>query len=162
MRIETTRFGVVEAAEEEVIRFRAGLIGFPAEKEYVLIPHGSSSMIAWLQSVATPDLAFPVASAHGFVADYPDIPLEPIARRADIGDSIDDLAILAVLSAPRNQSATVNLLAPLIVNSRTREGAQVFLEGSKFSTRELFVIPKHVPAADETDAAPPLAEAAAG
>ncbi len=162
MRIETTRFGMVEAAEDEIIRFRAGLIGFPAEKEYVMIPHGSSSMIAWLQSVTTPELAFPVASAHGFVADYPDVPLEPIARRADIGDAMDDLAILAVLSAPRNQAATVNLLAPLIVNSRTREGAQVFLEGSRFSTRELFVVPKQVPAADEGEQETPLAEAAAG
>jgi flagellar assembly factor FliW len=75
---------------------------------------------------------------------------------------MDDLAILAVLSAPRNQAATVNLLAPLIVNSRTREGAQVFLEGSRFSTRELFVVPKQVPAADEGEQETPLAEAAAG
>lgn len=163
MRIETTRFGVVEAAEDEIIRFRAGLIGFPAEKEYVLIPHGSSSMIAWLQSVTTPELAFPVASAHGFVADYPDIPLEPILRRADIGDALDDIAILAVLSAPRNQPATVNLLAPLVVSSRTREGAQIFLEGSRFSTRELFVVPRQSPAAtDDSDGEAPLAEAAVG
>lgn len=161
MRIETTRFGVVEAADDEVIRFRAGLIGFPAEKEYVLIPHGSSSMIAWLQSVTTPELAFPVASAHGFVADYPDVPLEPLVRRADIGDAMEDVAILAVLSAPRNQAATVNLLAPLIINSRTREGAQVFMEGSRFSTRELFVVPKQTPAA-EAGEAPKVAEAAAG
>lgn len=163
MRIETTRFGVVEAAEDEIIRFRAGLIGFPAEKEYVLIPHGSSSMIAWLQSVTTPELAFPVASAHGFVADYPDIPLEPILRRADIGDALDDIAILAVLSAPRNQPATVNLLAPLVVSSRTREGAQIFLEGSRFSTRELFVVPRQAPATSEDgDGDAPLAEAAVG
>lgn len=162
MRIETARFGVVEVAEDEIIRFRAGLIGFPAEKDYVLIPHGSSAMIAWLQSVSTPELAFPVASAHGFVADYPDVPLEPVARRADIGDALDDLAILAVLSAPRNQPATVNLLAPLIVNSRTREGAQVFLEGSKFSTRELFVVPRATPAAEDGDTSTRLANAAVG
>ena len=148
MRIETMRFGLVEAAEDEVITFRNGLIGFPGEKQYVLIPHGSSTVIGWLQSITTPNLAFPVASAHGFVEDYPDVPLEPVARRADLGDSLDDLALLAVLSAPRNQPATVNLLAPLVVNSRTREGAQVFLEGSRFSTRELFVMPKPTPATE--------------
>jgi flagellar assembly factor FliW len=148
MRIETTRFGVVEAAEEEIISFRNGLIGFPAEKQYVLIPHGSSTVIAWLQSVVTPELAFPVASAHAFIADYPDVPLEPVAKRADLGECLDDLALLAVMSAQRNQPATVNLLAPLVVNSRTREGAQVFLEGSRFSTRELFVLPKQVVASE--------------
>jgi flagellar assembly factor FliW len=160
MRIETTRFGQVETAEDEVIRFRAGLIGFPNEKEYVLIPHGSSSMIAWLQSISTPELAFPVASAHGFVADYPDVPLEPIVRRENVGEALDDIAILAVLSAPRNQPATVNLLAPLIINSRTRDGVQVVLEGSKFSTRELFVVPNAQEPASEAEGTP--LEAAAG
>ena len=151
MRIETTRFGVVEVAEEEIIRFRTGMVGFPAEKEYVLIPHGSSAMIAWLQSLRTPELAFPVASAHGFVADYPDVPLEPVAQRADIGSNPDELAILTVLSAPRNQPATVNLLAPILINSSTRQGAQVFLEGSKFSTRELFVVsPPSAPSGEST------------
>lgn len=159
MRIETTRFGMVETAEDEVIRFRAGLIGFPNEKEYVLIPHGSSSMIAWLQSVSTPELAFPVASAHGFVANYPDVPLEPIVRRENVGEALDDIAILAVLSAPRNQPATVNLLAPLIINSRTRDGVQVVLEGSKFSTRELFIVPKAEPANEAENS---TLEAAAG
>lgn len=160
MRIETTRFGLVETAEDEVIRFRAGLIGFPNEKEYVLIPHGSSSMIAWLQSVTTPEVAFPVASAHGFVADYPDVPLESIVRRENVGEALDDIALLAVLSAPRNQPATVNLLAPLIVNSRTRDGVQVVLEGSKFSTRELFVVPKAEEQANEAAGSP--LEVAAG
>jgi flagellar assembly factor FliW len=54
---------------------------------------------------------------------------------------LDDFAVLAVLSAPRSQPATVNLLAPLLINSVTRRGAQVFLEGSRFTTRELFAIP---------------------
>jgi flagellar assembly factor FliW len=142
MRIETTRFGNVDVAEEELIRFRTGIIGFPEEQVYVLIPHGTSQTIAWLQSVNNPALAFPVVSAHGFIADYPDVPLQPIMNRMDIGGSMEELAILVVMSAPRNQHASVNLLAPLLINSRTRTGVQVFLEGSKYTTRELFVVPK--------------------
>lgn len=142
MRIETTRFGGVEVPEGEIIRFRTGIIGFPEERAYVLIPHGTSQVIAWLQSVSSPELAFPVVSAHAFVADYPDVPLQPILRRTDVGEELEDLAILVVMSAPRNQPATVNLLAPLLINSRTRQGAQIFLDGSKFSTRELFVMPR--------------------
>ena len=49
--------------------------------------------------------------------------------------------MLAVLSAPRGMPATVNLLAPVLINSVNRMGAQVFLEGSRFTTRELFVLP---------------------
>jgi flagellar assembly factor FliW len=142
MRIETTRFGTVDVAEEELIHFRTGIIGFPEEQVYVLIPHGTSQTIAWLQSVKSPALAFPVVSAHGFISDYPDVPLQPIINRMDIGCSLEELAILVVMSAPRNQHASVNLLAPLLINSRNRAGFQVFLEGSKYTTRELFVVPK--------------------
>ncbi|MEN9581005.1 MAG: hypothetical protein RJA70_4014 [Pseudomonadota bacterium] len=151
MKIETTRFGSLEVAEDEVIHLASGLIGFPREHSYVLIPHGSSSMIAWLQSTHTAELAFPVVSAHGLVADYPDVPLLPVAKRSDIADDLEELAILVVLSAPRHHPATVNLLAPLIINSRTREGAQVFLDGSKFSTRELFTMPKAAPEPAEAE-----------
>jgi flagellar assembly factor FliW len=141
MHIETTRFGLVEVPEEALIHFRSGLIGFPRESTFALIPHGDSTLIAWLQSAQTPDLAFPVVSAHGLVADYPDVPLVPVAEKAGLSGEEDDFAVLAVLSAPGSMPATINLLAPLLINSVSRTGAQVFLEGSRFTTRELFVVP---------------------
>jgi flagellar assembly factor FliW len=141
MQIETTRFGLVEVAEESLIHLERGIIGFPRESKFALIPHGDSTLIAWLQSAETPALAFPVVSAHGLVVDYPDVPLGPIAEKAGLGGEADDFAVLAVLSAPRALPATINLLAPLLINSVSRQGAQVFLEGSRFTTRELFVVP---------------------
>jgi flagellar assembly factor FliW len=98
-------------------------------------------LIAWLQSAQTPALAFPVVSAHGLVVDYPDVPLGPVAEKTGLSGEDDDFAVLAVLTAPRGQPATINLLAPLLINSVSRHGAQVFLEGSRFTTRELFVVP---------------------
>jgi flagellar assembly factor FliW len=157
MQIETTRFGLVEVPEEALIHFKTGIIGFPRESTFALIPHGDSTLIAWLQSAMTPALAFPVVSAHGLVVDYPDVPLVPVAEKAGFSGEPDDFAVLAVLSAPRGLPATINLLAPLLINSVTRQGAQVFLEGSRFTTRELFVIPQpseHPPAANETHAEP--------
>lgn len=141
MEVETTRFGKIQVEEAAVIRFEAGLIGFRNHREFVLVPHGSSSVIAWLQSLVAPDLAFPVLSAHGIVAEYPDVPLGPVAERAGIRGDAEDLAVLAVLSAPPGQPPTVNLLAPLLVDSRTRAGAQVFLEGSRFTTQEILALP---------------------
>jgi flagellar assembly factor FliW len=132
----------VEVPDQDLIHFKSGIIGFPKEARFALIPHGQSTLIAWLQSAQTPALAFPVVSAHGLVLDYPDVPLEPVAEKAGLGGAADDFAVLAVLCATPLQPATVNLLAPLLINSVTRQGAQVFLEGSRFTTRELFVLPK--------------------
>jgi len=76
-----------------------------------------------------------------------------VAEKAGIVGEEQEFAVLAVLSAPRGQPATVNLLAPLVINSVTRAGAQVFLEGSRFTTRELFVTPQ-----PSQPPAPPAAE----
>jgi flagellar assembly factor FliW len=145
MQIETSRFGTVELKEADTIRFPAGIIGFPNENSFMLIQHGASGLIGWLQSTTSPALAFPVVSAHGIVDEYPDVPIEPVAERAGLGSNFEEFAVLAVLSAPTAQPATVNLLAPLIVNAVTRTGAQVFLDGSRFSTQELFGMSRATP-----------------
>lgn len=144
MKFDTTRFGAIEAPETDLIHFPRGIIGFPSEKSYVLIPHATSTAIAWLQSTATPELAFPVVSAHAFDSEYPDVSLTDVAAAAGLGDRSEELAVLVVLSAVRGQPATVNLLAPLVINSKTRVAAQLFLDGSRYSTRELFMLPKVV------------------
>lgn len=154
--IQSERFGTIEMASEEVIHFPAGVVGFPAEREFVLVRHGEASVVAWLQSVKTPGLALPVVSAHSLAPDYPDVALEALAERAGLGSNPDELAIVVVLCAPRGLPATVNLLAPIVVNAATRKGAQIFLEGSSFSTRELFALagaPAAEPAAENAASA---------
>ncbi|HEY2407733.1 MAG TPA: flagellar assembly protein FliW [Polyangiaceae bacterium] len=142
MQIKSQRFGAVELADDALLTFPAGIIGFPHERSFVLIPHKGSSCLAWLQSTTSQELAFPVVSAHAFGERYPDFSLDDAARTAGIGEPVQDYAVLVVLSAPRGQPATVNLLAPIVVNAQTRLGAQVILDGSRFSTRELFILPR--------------------
>ncbi|MGC4092237.1 MAG: flagellar assembly protein FliW [Polyangiaceae bacterium] len=139
MNITSQRFGALEVEEDQVLQFSAGVIGFPNEREFVLVPHNASGFLAWLQSTKTPALALPVVSAHAFGDKYPDVDIEPALTNADLGESLEESALMVVLCAPQGQPATVNLLAPIIVNAATRRGAQVILEGSRFTTRELFI-----------------------
>jgi flagellar assembly factor FliW len=141
MNIESQRFGTLNINEEELLTFSAGVIGFPSEQRFALVPHHGSGYIAWLQSVSTPGLAFPVVSAHAFGDKYPDVPVAPAAKDAGIEGDDDTLAVMVVLCALANQPATVNLLAPIVVNAATRQGAQVILEGTRYSTREFFAVP---------------------
>jgi flagellar assembly factor FliW len=149
MHINSQRFGVVELEDDAVLTFSEGIIGFPREQRFALIPHHGSTYLAWLQSVTKPELAFPVVSAHYFLDSYPDIPVSPAAHAAGLQGNEDEFAVLVVLCAPIGQPATVNLLAPIVVNSETRTGAQVILEGSRFSTREIFVAPPAARIAEE-------------
>jgi len=160
MQINSQRFGIVDLEDDAVLGFPSGLIGFTRERAFALIPHPGSSYLAWLQSVTTPELAFPVVSAHAFGDKYPDVPIGAAARAAGVEGSEEDFAVLVVLCAPLGQPATVNLLAPVIVNATTRTGAQVILEGSRFHTREVFVLPPSPERVSSVDNSEPIALAA--
>jgi flagellar assembly factor FliW len=161
MNIQSQRFGAVEFADEALLTFPGGVIGFPHERRFVLIPHKSSSYLAWLQSVTTPALAFPVVSAHAFGTDYSDLSFVEATKVATVGGPVEECAVMVVLCAPPLQPATVNLLAPIVVNLQTRQGAQVILEDSRYSTREPFIVvqsPERMPIAEPV--APALASGA--
>ncbi|MCK6532613.1 MAG: flagellar assembly protein FliW [Polyangiaceae bacterium] len=154
--VASDRFGTIDANPDDIIEFPSGIIGFPNERQFILVRHGRSDAVAWLQSTQTAALAFPVVSAHGFRGTYPDVPVEEVASANGIGSSVEELAVMAVLSAPPSGPATVNLMAPILVNAAERKGVQVFLEGTRFSTRELYFLPREREC--ETEPAPPLAD----
>lgn len=138
MIINSERFGSIELDDASAIQIPSGIIGFPKERRYALIPHGSTGAVAWLQSLDNPALAFPLVSAHALPMDYPGMDISAAAAACGITANADDLAVLVVLSAATGLPATVNLLAPIVIDTRTRQGAQILLEGTAFSTREMF------------------------
>ena len=145
MNIISHRFGDIEVETADIIRFPNGIIGFPDACEFILLRNESPDIMGWLQCVTNPALALPVVSAHCFVEAYPDVAVDTAAEAAGLGDDVNELAILSVLTAPPGQPATINLLAPIVINAETRVGAQLLLEGSRFTTRELFVLPSAAP-----------------
>jgi flagellar assembly factor FliW len=147
MHIETTRFGSLDLDEQKIIHFPQGLIGFPEEKSFVMINHRGLDTLAWLQSTRSPGIALPVVSVQAFAPHFPDVSLEDAARRAGLDGSADDMCALVVLCATPHAPVTVNLVAPIIVNAVSWTGVQTILEGTKFTTREVFVMPKAEPAA---------------
>jgi flagellar assembly factor FliW len=149
MHIKTERFGTFEVDDKDPINFPQGMIGFPTEKQFVLLRQRDDSAIGWLQSTTNPSLAFPVVSIDALAVAYPTIAAPPV--EAQKPEEVDPHAVMAVLCASAGQPATVNLLAPVVVNVRSRKGAQILLEGTSFSTNEPFVL-RNLPteAASET------------
>ena len=154
MIIQSDRFGSIDVDAQDTITFPRGIIGFADEHEFVLIRTRNANAIGWLQSANTPYMALPVVSAHVLMPKYPDVDIESYAETAGLGQSVEDLAVLVVLNAPPGIPATVNLVAPIIVNASTRKGAQVLLEGSHFTTREIFMLPARSDAKTNGEARP--------
>jgi flagellar assembly factor FliW len=147
MAIQSNRFGSVEVDAKDVINFPKGIIGFTDERQFVLIRTTNAHSVGWLQSTTNPGMALPVVSAHVLAPPYPDVDIESYAEAVGLGTDLEELAVLVVLNAQPGVPATVNLVAPIIVNAATRVGAQVLLDGTRFTTREIFVLPSRPDAA---------------
>lgn len=155
MRILSQRFGEFEIDPRDIIDFPEGLIGFVADQKFVLLRHRDTSPIGWLQSVTRPDFAVPVVSVDALALEDPTVlATARLAGGDKTTDGVPDHAVMAVLCAPPGQRATVNLLAPIVVNVRSHKGAQVILDSSAYSTAEPFML-RTIPQPDAGNAAAP-------
>ena len=129
--VRNTRFGTIEVDESTVLRFDNGLVGFPEETEFVLLERTEGKMVAFLQSVRNPALAFPIVDGSE-LPNYPDPSVSTLAQRAGLtGSEFGLLVIVAAKTSTKQLEA--NLLAPIVVDMESRRSAQVVLDARKFS-----------------------------
>ena len=64
MEVRTSRFGVIDIAEDRVITLPKGVLGFPNFTRYCLLQPGDDACFFWLQSLDDPSLAFVVRTVH--------------------------------------------------------------------------------------------------
>ena len=135
MRVETCRFGELEINPETIISLDEGLFGFAHAKRYCLLEHTPESPFRWLQSVEQPEIAFVVIDPLGFFPDYVVEIADPEAEALRLA-SPDDAAILNIVTIAENyQDTTVNLLAPLVINTKTRKAKQLVLANEAYGTK---------------------------
>ena len=140
MKVASSRFGTLDATEDEVVTLDGGLLGFPDATLFVRVPVDDAEGWLWLQSTTDRELAFLAIVPFRFFPDY-DIELAD----ADVDvlelDDPSDAEVLALVTVRHNESGgisavTANLLGPLVINRRTGLGRQVVLSDSQHSTRE--------------------------
>jgi flagellar assembly factor FliW len=122
---ETSRFGKLEVAEDKVIKFPSGLLGFPHIKRYVLLDY-EDTPVKWLQAIDDPDVAFIVMEPGLIVQDYA-IEVDTAMRQSLELEKEDDLAVLAIVRVDKGK-LLANLKGPLLFNSRLKIGIQAVLE----------------------------------
>lgn len=135
-KITTTRFGEIEEDEGKIVHFAAGLPAFEDEHEFIIIPYDEESPYVFLQSVTTPDLAFLMAIPFIFFPDY-EFRLEDDVLESLALERQEDLLLYTLLTIPGSdiREMTANLLAPIVINSRTNEGRQIVLDKSSYRTK---------------------------
>lgn len=136
MILNTTKFGEIDIDEELIFDFVEPVIGYDNLRKYVLVEHSDDSAFRWLQSIEDMDLAFPVTSPAFFDIDYQfEIPTEK-AEKINL-NSVESLISLNIVSIPayNPRKATINLLAPIIINATNKQGMQIILSNSNYPVK---------------------------
>ncbi len=135
-KINTTRFGEIEVDESKVVHFKDGMPAFEDEHEFIVVPYDMGSPYYFLQSLDTPELTFLLAMPYLFFPEYEFEIDDDVLEEMGIKDR-EQMLVYAVVTIPngRIKEMTANLLAPVIINTETRQAKQVVLEGSKYTTK---------------------------
>ena len=131
MRVNTRLFGEIEIADEKIITFPNGIIGFADMTKFTLIfdeEQGSSAGIRWLQSLDEPGFAMPVMDPLVVKADYnPEVDDELLKRIGSV--NMDNILVLVTVTVPSDLTKmSVNLQGPIIINVQERKACQVIVD----------------------------------
>ena len=137
-KIETTRFGQVEVADESLITFREGIPAFEDEHEFAVMPYDENGTYMFLQSTKTPELAFLMTNPFFFFPDYT-FEIDE-ASQAFLGiedEAAADIIVCTLINVPASgvKDMTTNLLAPVVINKHKMEAKQVVLEKTQYTTK---------------------------
>lgn len=132
MRAETRLFGEIDIDEEKIITLENGMIGLPEFQKFALIFDEEkgikASSVMWLQSMDDPQTAFPVMQPNAVNPDYnPTVNDEVLSALGELKE--ENTYVLVTLTASSDVKQTsVNLKAPIVINTDTRKGCQIIVE----------------------------------
>lgn len=136
MKLSTKHFGDIEVDEESIIFFSEGIPAFEDVKKYVIIENPNPELpFNWLQGVDEPNLTFVIVNPYLFITDYEfDIPQATIDALAI--ENQEDIFICCIVTVPKNMSeTTMNLKAPIIINTRQKKGRQIVMETDEYEVK---------------------------
>lgn len=133
--VTTTRFGELTVPEEDVFSLKWGLPGFGFLRDFVVLAIEEQKPYVWLQSLERPEIALPMIDPWALFDDY-DPRLPAVAAAVLEIERPDDFCLMCVcVVGPDAKELTVNLLAPIVFNLRTRVARQIMLEDCDYSVR---------------------------
>jgi flagellar assembly factor FliW len=136
--LDTKYFGTLPYTEGAVFDFPHGIPGFEEEQRFVLIEVPDRAPLVFLQSMARASLCFAALPIHVVESQYElaiapedleDLELEP-GRQPALGV---DVTVLTLISWHGQSRVTANLMAPVVLNLRTRRGLQAIRRDARYS-----------------------------
>ena len=142
MKIQTAYMNDIEINEADIIHFQHGLPGFEEERQFILLSISNDSIYQVLQSINTKEIAFIVASPFITIKNYNFELDEATVESLQINDE-REVAVLGIVTLKETlASSTINLKAPIVLNTTNKQAKQVILDNSTFTIHQPLSNPK--------------------
>lgn len=135
MIIDTKFLGEIEIKEEDVLYFEEGMLGFADVKKYVILGLDETGTFSCLQSTERKEVGFIVINPWKVFKDY-DIDIDDSELAAFSDKDINNIAVYSIVTVTE-KNMTANLLGPVVINAKTRQGKQVVLHSSGYTTKHI-------------------------
>ena len=138
MRINSRVFGEIDIDETKMIHFPSGIIGFPQLNDFALLhdeEKGNNAPIRWLQSIQDADFALPVMDPLMVSKEYnPEVDSDYLLPLGEMKE--EDTLVLVTITIPKDLTKmSVNLQAPIVINTETRQAAQIIINSDKYPVK---------------------------
>jgi flagellar assembly factor FliW len=135
MLIHTVNFGDLEIPDDKIFAFKEGLPGFPQIHRFAILEVEEIKPFQYLQALDDPPISLfvinPFLVDPGYEFRLTDSDMEDVSSK-----NSTELAVYAVATIPDDPSqATLNLMAPIVINDKARCGKQVILHESKYAVK---------------------------
>lgn len=136
MLLKTKHFGEIDIKDSSIIDFINGIPGFEKAKKYTIIENeDKESPFKWIQGVDNTDLAFVIVNPFAIKKNYEINLDDETLKKLEIKET-GDVAVYSIVVVPENlNDMTMNLQAPLIINTSNNRGKQLILDTDRYGVR---------------------------
>jgi len=121
--------------KSHIITFEHGIPGFEDEKSFVPLPIEENSVFQILQSTITEELAFVITSPYAVTTNYNLDLDDATVNSLEINDE-KQVAVFAIVSLKETLAeSTVNLKAPIVLNTTNNKAKQIILNNEEYAIR---------------------------
>ncbi len=138
MKVNTRVFGEIDIADEKIIHFQGGIVGFPDLTDFALVHDAEKegdTPVRWMQSLQEPNFAMPVMDPLVVCPDYNPVVEDELLK--PIGNiNPESVLVLVTLTVPKDvKNMSVNLQAPFVINADEKKACQIIVDSDKYPVR---------------------------
>jgi flagellar assembly factor FliW len=130
-----TAAAVAEAADAVADAAQSPETATAADAAAILAAADADAVLFEMRCVEKPELSFLVGVPRAFFPDYSIELDDQSCDDLDLKDQSDALVLVILSTGTDPASTTANLLAPVVINGRTRMAAQIILNGTEWPVR---------------------------